>query len=263
MEELRTAIQNMTMRIAEILQWNIPSVYLHGSVALDDFKIGWSDIDILVLTERTISQSQAKALVTLRQTMLAEYPENPLYRLFEGGMLTSAAFCSGAADTVVYWGTSGERIDTHYHFDSFCLCELLESGILLYGKDVRHTLNVPDYDTLKENVQEYYEAIRKYADLSGRSLYTYGWLLDISRCIYTLRTGKIIAKTAAGEWALKEKLCPCEIALAKAVTVRKNPTLSTQDAAVLDYAETIGRDIQRYADVLEAELKKTPHHTPH
>lgn len=29
-------------------------------------------------------------------------------------------------------------------------------------------------------------------------------LTDISRGLYTLRTGKIIAKTAAGEWALRE-----------------------------------------------------------
>lgn len=40
MKELRNAIQIMTLRIAEILKCNNPSVYLYGSVALDDFKFG-------------------------------------------------------------------------------------------------------------------------------------------------------------------------------------------------------------------------------
>lgn len=207
------------------------------------------------MTERKISEVQAQELVKLRQTMLAEHPENHFYRLFEGGMLTADAFRSGAEDTIVYWGTSGERIDNRYVFDSFCMSELLESGVLLYGEDVRFDLPRPDYDGLKESVRQHYETIRKYAGLSGRSFYNYGWLLNISRCIYTLRTEKIIAKTVAGEWALKEKLCPCEVILAKAVKIRKCPLLYKNDTEILDYAETIIEEIQRYADVLEQELK--------
>lgn len=256
MDELKIAIHMMTQRIAEILERNAPAVYLYGSVTLDDFKIGWSDIDILVLTERKISEAQAQKLVKLRQAMLEEDPENRYYLLFEGGMLTINSLQLGTTDRVVYWGTRGERIDDHYIFDAFCMSELLDNGILLYGNDIRADLSHPDFDELKENVQRHYETIRKYAGLSGRSLYTYGWLLDISRCIYTLRTGKIIAKTTAGEWALKEKLCPCEDALAKTVKIRNNPSVYKNDAEILDYAETIGEEIQRYADVLEKELKR-------
>lgn len=262
MDEWKTAAQIITQRIAEILERNAPAVYLYGSVTLDDFKIGWSDIDILVLTERRISEAQAHTLVQLRQTMLEEDPENQYYRLFEGGMLTSNALRLGTTDRVVYWGTSGERIDDHYSFDAFCMSELLDNGILLYGNDIRADFVHPDFDELKENVRRHYESIRKYAGLSGRSLYTYGWLLDISRCIYTLRTGKIIAKTAAGEWALKEKLCPCEAALAKAVEIRNNPSAYKNDTGIIDDAETMGAEIQRYADVLDQELKRKTHKAP-
>ena len=240
----------------EILKWNAPAIYLYGSVTLNDFKIGWSDIDILVLTEHKISEAQAQKLVKLRQTMLEEDSENRYYRLFEGGMLTTNALQFGTTDTVVYWGTNGERIDNHYVFDAFCMSELLDNGVLLYRNDIRAVFVHPDFDELRENVQRHYETIRKYAVLSGRSLYAYGWLLDISRCIYTLRTRKIIAKTTAGEWALKEKLCPCEGALAKAVKIRKDPLLYKNDTEIYDYAETIGEEIQMYANVLEQELKR-------
>ena len=251
------AISNMVQRIRGILFSCTPSIYLYGSVVLGDFKLGWSDIDILVLTQIPISEEQANQLVRLRQTLLADEPENPYYRSFEGGMLALSAFLNGEKDRVVYWGTSGERITTQYGFDSFCMSELLDRGILLYGRDVRDQLTRPTYNNLKADVRRHYKTIRQYAHTTGRDLYSYGWLLDISRCIYTLRTGKIIAKTAAGEWALKEGICPCADVLARAVEIRKEPNRFKTDTGTFDYAETLGNYIQQYADVLEKELESS------
>ena len=110
--------------------------------------------------------------------------------------------------------------------------------------------------SLKSNVQRHYEVIRRYVQKTDRSLYSYGWLLDISRCIYTLRTGRIIPKTAAGEWALRESLCPCRDDLAKAVMIRREPGRYLNGESVFNYAETLGDNVQRYADVLEIELNR-------
>ena len=118
-EDLTRSIRNMTDEIVRVLTANDPAVYLYGSAALDDFQFGWSDIDILVLTENQISPAQAERLVHLRQKLAAREPENPYYRLFEGGMLRFSAFFKDTPDTVVYWGTSGERITDRYVFDSF------------------------------------------------------------------------------------------------------------------------------------------------
>lgn len=257
MTGLRKTIELITRRIVDILNPCDPSIYLYGSIALGDFKLGWSDIDILVLTREPISEEQANQLVHLRQTMLSEEPGNPYYRSFEGGMLSLNAFLLREQDRVVYWGTSGERITVRYYFDSFSMCELLDSGILLYGDDVRDRMIRPDYSALTADVRRHYETIRQYARKTGRELYSFGWLFDISRCIYTLRTGKIIAKTAAGEWALQEHICPCADALAKAVDVRKDPIIYKNDKRTFDYAEKLGNSIQRYADLLEQELRET------
>ena len=64
---LDEAIQFMTNEIVLILSCNKPTIYLYGSVVLDDFKLGWSDIDILVLTESEITEEQASKLVNLRK----------------------------------------------------------------------------------------------------------------------------------------------------------------------------------------------------
>lgn len=218
-----STIKEMALRIINILSDCSPSIYLYGSLPLGDFRFGWSDIDILVLTDKQMSEEQAQKLVNLRQTMLEKEPGNLYYRSFEGGMLTREAFMSRYSDRVVYWGTSGERITDTYVFDSFGMAELIESSTLLYGRDIRGQLKAPIYSDLYADVKRHYETIRKYVQKTDRNLYSFGWLLDIARCLYTLRTGKIIAKTAAADWALENNLCPVPNALKIAVKVRKAP----------------------------------------
>lgn len=250
---LEKSIERMTGEIAYILSEIKPSIYLYGSVAIGDFKLGWSDIDILVLTEKQITDNQANKLVDLRQILSETEGENLYYHLFEGGMLTLEAFLSGARDRVVYWGTSGQRITDNYHFNNFSKVELIENGLLLYGKEIRSQLKKPTYNELYQDVKAHYETIRKYGTRTDGSVYSYGWMLDICRCLYTLRTGKIIGKTEAGRWGLEESLCPQAEVLQKALTVRESP-LDNQDMETVAYAERLFEPIQRYADVLEKEI---------
>lgn len=142
-------------------------------------------------------------------------------------------------------------------FDSFGMAELIESSVLLYGKDIRKELKHPDFHELYADVKRHYETIRKYAQSTGRNFYSFGWMLDIARCIYTLRTGKIIAKTEAAEWALDNNLCPDLRALTTALNVRRSPLKYRDDKEIFDYAETLGEPIQHFADILETELKRT------
>lgn len=236
------AIEIMKTEIISILAENKPTIYLYGSVVLKDFRPGWSDIDILVLTDSEITEKQAATLVGHRQALLERYPGNPYFRLFEGGMLSADAFLQGKKERSVYWGTSGQRITDCYKMDSFGIAELLDGGILLHGEDIRSQLVYPAYSQIRDDIVRHVQAARRY----GNSV---GWLLDIARGIYTLRTGKIIPKTAAGEWALKEGLCPDADILQKTVEIRKDPLSYTQEDMCVDNAV-----IQRFADVLEKEL---------
>ena len=255
-KDRQLAINTMVREISDILSDCEPSIFMYGSSVLNDFRLGWSDIDILILTNKQITEERAKSLVGLRQAMLVDEPDNPYYRSFEGGMLTLDAFLSKKTDRVVYWGTSGERITDKYAFDSFGMAELVESSVLLYGKDVRKELKYPTFHELYADVKRHYETIRKYAQSTGRSFYSFGWMLDIARCIYTLRTGKIIAKTSAAEWALENNLCSDPDALRYALKVRRSPLEYKDDKETFDYAETLAEPIQRFADILEKELRK-------
>ncbi len=252
----QTAINRMVRAVSEILSDAVPSIYIYGSAAMDDFRLGWSDIDIFVLAEKAISEGQAERLLYLRQDLSNENPESPYYRLFEGGMLSADMFFENRPGRAVYWGTRGERICEKYELDVFGKVQLIQNGVHLYGKDVRDQIKSPNFSELFEGVKRHHETIRDYAHTTGRSLYTFGWMLDIARCIYTLRTGKILSKTKAAEWAIENHLCPDEDALIFALDVRKHPLKKKNNPATFDFAETMAGAIQRFNDVLGMEIKR-------
>ena len=252
------AADAMARAIADRLTGCTPSIYLFGSCTMDDYRPGWSDIDILVLTQQRIRPDQADALLMLRQTLPEVNPAQPRNRSFEGGMLTLDALLHQTPDTVVYWGTSGQRITDRYAFDACCLWTLLHHGVLLRGPEVRDRMPEPTRTALNDVVRRHLLTVREHAAETGRSLYSLGWMLDLSRGLYTLRTGQIATKTTAGEWALREGLCPDPELLRRVLAIRRSPVTFPQDEAALQLAETIAPAVLRYADVLEAALMTAP-----
>ena len=51
------SITRMTKEIVSILNGDVHSIWLYGSIVQDDFRLGWSDIDILVLTGKQITDN--------------------------------------------------------------------------------------------------------------------------------------------------------------------------------------------------------------
>ena len=247
------AIAKMTGEFVRITGGKLYGVWLYGSVVLDDFHPGWSDIDLIALTDGPLTAEQAAALLMLRQEMQAREPGNPYYRLCEGITADRDEYRRRSFTRLVYWGTSGQRITDRHARDVFAEYELARYGRAVYGGHP-WPLPPPGGDELTEAVRRHYDAIRKYAVRTGGSLYSCGWLLDIARCIRTLRFRDVIAKTQAGLWALEEHLFPDEEPLKRAVELRLHPERAG-DAACIDWLESLGPVVQRYADVLERELQ--------
>lgn len=251
---MKQSIEIMKNHIVDILFGNKPSIYFYGSIVLEDFKLGWSDIDIICLTETKISKYQADKLLNLRQELLGEYKDNIYFRSFEGSFLSLNGFINDIQDTVVYWGTSGQKIIDKYHLDPFSMMELIENGNLVYGNEVRDKFVYPTKEDIINAIVHHYETIRKYAVTTERNLYSAGWMLDIARCLYTLKTGKIISKTQAGEWALHNNLISDTDIMEKVINIRREPSIYKDNNEVMKWLENLGEYIQRFADVLEKEI---------
>ena len=252
---LAEVISGMAAAVRDILGDRFLSMYLYGSVTLDDFRPGWSDIDVLILTRSSVNRQEAQKLLQLRQKLAKERQES-LYRAFEGVILPLAALEEGQTGKVVYWGTSGERIRESFMMDVFSGYELLHRGRLVFGDSIQWKMPLPRYEDLVEGVKSHYHTIRQYAKETGDNLYACGWLLDIARCLYTLRCRDVIGKMQAGEWALQNGLCPAKETLSKTLEIRRSPLVYRDDPAVKAWLKTLGPDVQAFADVLEEELLK-------
>ena len=251
---ISSAIARMTGEIVSVLDGDVYGVWLYGSVVMDDFRPGWSDIDFVALARGTLSESQAERLLMLRQEMLGREPGNPYYRSFEGVIAGVEEYRRSAFERLVYWGTSGQRITDRYAPDAFSAFELAKYGRPVYG-DQPWILPAPDREKLVRAVRAHYDTIRKYAVQTDASLYSCGWLLDIARCVYTLRHHDVIAKTQAGRWALEERLFADEAPLRKALAIRQDPLSFKGKAETGRWLESLGPAVQQYADVLEQELR--------
>ncbi|MGN0763855.1 MAG: aminoglycoside adenylyltransferase domain-containing protein, partial [Aristaeellaceae bacterium] len=220
------ALALLACGLQEQLEDNFLSLYLYGSAAMDDFRPGWSDLDLLCLTRSPLSPAQADALLPLRQSLAEANPAVPFLRCAEGAVLSLAECRSSRCVRAVVWGSCGERLSDGWSPEAFTLLSLHQCGRFLAGEEVRASLPRPDASLLRGAVAAHMLTIRRHAVVTGSSVYSCGWLLDIARGLYTLRTGALIAKTSAGEWALAEGLCPDADALRHALTLRRNPALA-------------------------------------
>lgn len=248
------SIERMAREIASIC--NVHGIWLYGSVVLDDFQLGWSDIDFLALTDAPVTEEQAERLLPLRRMLSEEFPENPYYHCFEGIIANLREYRADKYSRLVYWGTTGQRVTDRYEPDVFSRYELAECGELIYGRDEPGLFACPGGEELNAAVRRHYDAIRQYAVRTDESLYSCGWLLDMARCVYTLRRGEVIGKTQAGKWALREHIFPDEDALEKTLLIRQDPLAYREREDTKQWLRGLGPTVQRYADVLEAELER-------
>ena len=258
---MNESIQRMCNEIAEILNHKVHSIWLYGSVVLNDFRPGWSDIDFLALASEPISQEQANTLLMLRQTLSARFKSNPFYRYFEGIIVNIEEYQSGSYSRLVYWGTTGQRITNRHNSDVFARYELAKYGKSVFGSADPGIFTVPDKSEMRAAIFQYYDAIRRFALETDESLYSCGWLLDIARCVYTLRHHDVIGKTEAGLWALKTHLFPDEQPLERALAIRQAPLAFKDRPETRQWLKSLGPVVQRYADVLQAELEEAEQHS--
>ena len=249
---LNESIDTMVREISVVLP--LKSFWLYGSVVLDDFRAGWSDIDFIAFTDEPITSAQAEKLLTLRQELTSRCPGSPYYRSFEGVLVNLNEYRDGTYTRLIYWGTSGQRITDRYRIDTFSMFELSKYGVCVCGEADRELFKTPTREDLIAAVRSHYDGIRRCAVQTDDSIYSCGWLLDIARCIYTLRFNDVIGKTQAGEWAFSEHLFRNDEPLRKTLEIRRSPLAYRNDPKIKTWLESLGPTVQQYADVLEREL---------
>lgn len=189
----------------------IDGVYLVGSLALDDFHEGASDIDFVAVLSQEASPDQLVALAEVHRTLTAQFPQP----YFDGLYLTRSELAKGPHTSEPTPSAHEHRFTERSTFaqDPVTWHTLARHDVLVRGVPTKALEIWHDEDALVDwvlsNVSEYWKPwLRGHSRLLSpgglsalRAEVAVWGVLGIARMSYTVTTGDITSKRGAGEHA--------------------------------------------------------------
>lgn len=199
-EESAAYAAEVASRLREVVGDNLVGVYLHGSAALGDFSRDQSDIDVVAVTEQSVSDEQRRAVadklsskslpVPVRELefhlvtrkAMSDNPDAPAFELH----LVSAR---SGADRVIDGHDRPGDPDLVMHF-----AVLAEHGQALLGPPASEVFPAISREKLIRALTGELEWAREHASPTYQ-------VLNAARAWQFLESGAIGSKTEGGEWA--------------------------------------------------------------
>ncbi|MFH1377769.1 MAG: aminoglycoside adenylyltransferase domain-containing protein [Planctomycetota bacterium] len=230
----------------------ILSILLHGSIVNDDFAIGYSDIDFLVVFNDTISDDDCGQLREMRKRFKAGDCGQLGYAL-EGAFLPRSMLDPSVLGSAFWWGTSGERRGDKNPLDHFTLQGIRDNGCLIFGCDILSEIPVPTEPDLLKEVDDFIVSARQHA-AAGR-VKSVDWLLTASRLLKWVTQNEMSSKSAAADWAMIHAQGPWRDSLRQAKSIRLD-TASAENPNAKAWLATLRTPILEAIDELESALRQ-------
>lgn len=206
-------VQAMLDEYKEQVQTSLPDLitgfYLHGSLALNAFNPGLSDVDFIAVVSRRLTESDLACLTRIHDTLADKYPNAPL----QGSYLqvTDLGKFPHQVEPTPYY-SDGVLSPAGYHdLNSITWWLLKHGGITLLGTQAESLPFSVDWQLLlantKANLNNYWgKYITRPAHIAWLfSDYGIQWVvLGVLRQWYTFEKNSITSKVEAGEYALKQ-----------------------------------------------------------
>lgn len=249
-KEVRTQVETLAAGIKHVLDDALVGIYVHGSLALGCFNPQRSDVDVLVVTRRTIDERTQWQLapVLLSSSTPRARPRTAPYPL-EISFLTEAQLRPWRYPTPYdvhfseswrawveagEWKRGGEDHDLAAH-----IRVVRDAGIALLGPDPREVFpEVPD-DDFEDSLLRDFDWSRE----QNRSLYS---VLSGSRIWAALTEGGLHSKASGAEWALQRAPKEFGPLIDRALALYRGE---------LDDEELDPGDVSRYLDFLAARVR--------
>lgn len=195
--------------IRQVLGEGLVGVYLRGSLAMGDFTPETSDLDVLAVTERPVSDAEFAALAALH-TQLAALP-NPYANRLEMAYIDRAAlrrFEPGRQHPTL---EQGEALTWSEHGSNWILERWVvrEHGVVFCGPDPQTLIDPIPAEDLQAAVRA---RLRDWNDWASQPDDP-DWLLPrghkayvvetMCRALYTLACGELPSKQRAVAWAIE------------------------------------------------------------
>ncbi|MBC8443335.1 hypothetical protein H8D79_01270 [PVC group bacterium] len=194
-------------RIRQILGPRLHSVMLYGSVCLDGFEPGWSDVDMCTVVEEPVSKEEALALDRVHEEMDKRFIEEGQggwrnTQILEGEIIPVDLAEDGDATGVCYATMAGHRERKVCNpLSAFYRYLLAYHGVCYAGKHVRFA--PPSREALTAETRELMltgqGALLRPERAGASGIMMAGIIQDTARTIVFWRDGALLSKTAALE----------------------------------------------------------------
>jgi hypothetical protein len=196
--------------VRQALGDNLTGAYLCGSLALGDFDPATSDIDLLVVTDRPLSDAEIAALAAVHERTPPDY-EAPGrdYEVYYIDRATLRRFGPGQHHVKV---GPDDQLGWQPHRASWVIerCVVREHGVTLAGPDPKQLIDPVSPDAMRRAAGEELRARLAnwssgrwpISEMSHRGAQGFD-VETVCRALHTIETGEPSSKRAAVAWALE------------------------------------------------------------
>jgi len=239
-------------QVREILDEQLLSVVLYGSVTLGDFQPGWSDIDVCVVLVESVTEDTGERLGRVYDLMRRRYLEERRGGWMSGQVLEShyipAALASatrGDLECYIAGGKTGklQRGDPFQPFDRYMLAK---HGQTFFGQTVRFMQ--PTAAQLREQAEIDVSSLMSWKSQSA--VWLAAMLHWMARSLVFWRDGRLLSKTAALQHEISRD-CMWEQAFDLALSIRREGS----DSAAMHKKE-LQEYYAHFSERLSSELRR-------
>lgn len=196
--------------VREVLADNFIGLYLSGSLALGGFDPVTSDVDILVVTEKPLSDPEFANIAALHARMSPDVSEYRLpYDVTYVDRATLRRFAPGQKHVKVGHGEPVHRGD-HRPNSVLERWTVREHSIVVAGPDPKTLIDPVSPDEMRQAVRDelryrlraWTERIWPPEEFAHRGAQAFE-VETVCRALYTLRSGALCAKGEALDWGLQ------------------------------------------------------------
>jgi predicted nucleotidyltransferase len=206
-EPVRPILQDYIALVNQRLPGLIKAWFIEGSIALEGFNEHFSDIDFLVVLDRTATSAEIESLRLIHKTIEKDYPKREIM----GNYLPTDAWSlfNGQRESHLRYHRDILQPQKRFDLDSVEGWILKHHGIALIGPDPQSLRFTVDWNVIirkmRGNLNSYWAGYTRRPNriISLYSDWGIQWtVLGVLRQFYSFREDSITTKIEAGEYAL-------------------------------------------------------------
>lgn len=255
-DQVRLVMQHLISGIVKIKVGMVRGVYLTGSIPLNDYHPGKSDIDFVILCDELPNDVLQKRLEKLHKKTESKYKTN-----LGGSFINHEALnISNQQSNLIVSYHESKMMLRHFEMAAITLYELKTTAIRMGGTEMDSLpiqISLKDvHQFLLQNINSYWKNwCDRHSTMFNKKLaliflpgLTEWVILGLARQLYTLHTGKICSKTEAGYYCLKHLPSKYQPVIQAAIQIRND---NKKHRLVLKQSYVINPSLKRCNETLE------------